>query len=144
MGRAFALAGLLRLRQLQKDQAASELAQALARASENSARRSGVRRALGGTPTEATSTEAIYAIAAARASARSMISDLDSLGRRHEANAHDAQLAFSAALRTSRALEKLEDRHSAAVVNEDLHAEQIVLDEIASTAWHRERKGTPQ
>lgn len=139
MKRAFPLAGLLRLRHLQQDSAAGDLAAAHVLAQENDTRRMRARVALGGTPSAATSTEALHAMAAARASTRSMLADLDALGQDHRATVADAQSTFDAARAESRGLEKLEDRHAASVTAEGLHAEQTVLDEIAATRWHREQ-----
>jgi flagellar FliJ protein len=138
MGRPFPLAGLLRLRHLEEDQAAGELASANARVRESSARRELARTALGGTPTGPTSIESLYAVAAARASTRGMLADLDALGKRHEAAQDDAQTQFDAAKAQSMRLEKLARRHQDSVVAEDLRDEQIILDEIAATSWHRE------
>ncbi|WP_231556235.1 hypothetical protein [Cryobacterium sp. MLB-32] len=78
-------------------------------------------------------------MAAARASSRSMLADLDALGQGHLATLAQAQSVFDAARAESIGLEKLEARHSAAVAAADLRAEQIVLDEIASTRWHRDQ-----
>jgi flagellar FliJ protein len=138
MSRAFPLAGLLRLRHLQQDQAAGDLAAANSRLRENSVVRDRARAALGGSPAEATSVEALYAVAAARASTRGMLADLDALGRRHAAAAQQAQTVFDAARAQALSLEKLELRHSHAVTVEEQHEEQIVIDEIASTSWHRD------
>jgi flagellar protein FliJ len=138
MSRAFPLAGLLRLRHLQQDRAAGDLAAANSRLHENSVVRDRARTALGGSPTEATSVEALYAVAAARASTRGMLADLDALGRRHSATAAEAQAAFDVARAQALSLEKLELRHSHEVTIEEQHAEQIVIDEIASTSWHRD------
>jgi flagellar FliJ protein len=138
MSRAFPLAGLLRLRHLQQDQAAGDLAAANSRLRENSVVRDRARTALGGSPAEATSVEALYAVAAARASTRGMLADLDALGRRHAAAAQQAQAVFDAARAQALSLEKLELRHSDAVTVEEQREEQIVIDEIASTSWHRD------
>ncbi|MGO4690015.1 hypothetical protein [Glaciibacter sp. 2TAF33] len=138
MSRAFPLAGLLRLRHLQQDQAAGELAAANSRLYENTVVAERARTALGGLPTEATSVEALYAVAAARASTRGMLADLDALGRRHTITAQEAQAAFDAARAQALSLEKLEVRHFVEVATLEQHAEQIVIDEIASTSWHRE------
>ena len=138
MSRAFPLAGLLRLRHLQQDQAAGDLSAANSRLHEHSVVRDRARIALGGSPAEATSVEALYAVAAARASTRAMLADLDALGRRHEASAFSAQAAFDAARAKALSLEKLELRHADEVTLEEQRAEQIVIDEIASTSWHRD------
>lgn len=140
MSRVFPLAGLLRLRRLQQDQAAGELAAANARLREGRVRRDRARNALGGTSADATSVEALHALAAARASTRSMLADLDALGRTHETGVQQAQSAFDAARASAVGLEKLAARHAEEVAREEQHDEQIVIDEIASTGWHRDRE----
>ena len=141
MTRAFPLAGLLRLRHIQQDQAAGELAAANARMHENSTLHKRARAALGGTPSAATSTAALYAVAAARASSRSMLADLNALAGTYQMTINQAQEAFNAARAGSIGLEKLEGRHARAVAAEELRAEQSVIDEVASIAWHRDREG---
>jgi flagellar protein FliJ len=139
MARAFPLAGLLRLRHLQQDQAAGELAAANSDLQETSVSRERARVALGATSTDTRSVEGLYAVAAARAATRGMLADLDTLGRRHEAAAQHAQAAFDAARARALSLEKLEGRHEKTVATEEQHDEQLVIDEIASTSWHRDR-----
>jgi flagellar FliJ protein len=140
MGRAFPLAGLLRLRHLQQDQAAGELAAANSELQETSVSRERARTALGATSVDTRSVEGLYAVAAARAATRGMLADLDALGRRHEAAAQQAQAAFDAARARALSLEKLEGRHDETVAVEEQHDEQLVIDEIASTSWHRDRE----
>ena len=60
-------------------------------------------------------------------------------GRNHEESLNAAQCTYNAARAESVALEKLHDRHAEALLAEDLHAEQNVLDEIAGARWHRNR-----
>jgi flagellar protein FliJ len=139
MARAFALSGLLRLRHLQQDEAAGELAAANARIAENAARRSQASAALLVLPSVVTSAASLAAVAAARTSAQSMLADLDALGREYGLAAADAHAAFAVTRTKSVGLEKLEGRHGVNLAAEDLRAEQTVLDEIASTGWHRRR-----
>ncbi|MCI4658677.1 hypothetical protein E3O44_18450 [Cryobacterium algoricola] len=141
MKRDFALAGLLRLRHLQQDAAAGELAAANALLHSNEARRAEASAALTVLPSEATGTASLAAIAAGRTSAQSMLADLDALGRDYRRTAETAHAAFTAKRAESVGLEKLEDRHGIFVAAEDLRAEQTVLDEIASTGWHRRKAG---
>jgi len=140
MKRIFPLAGLLRLRHLQQDEAAVELAAANSRVNDNETRRDRARALVHGGGHSPTSVAAMSALAAARASSRSMLADLDALGQGHQAALAHAQTVFDAARAESVALEKLKARHSAAVIAADLKAEQTVLDEIASTRWHREHE----
>ena len=142
MSRQFSLAGLLRLRHLQQDEAAGQLASANARLDSTSVQRNRARAALGATRSDASSTESLYAMAAGRASMRSMLADLDSMLGQQRAEATEATEAFSAARARAVALEKLEAKHMETVMVEELRAEQSVIDEIASTTWHVDREGT--
>ena len=117
MNREFSLAGLLRLRQLQQDQAATGLARARSRSSSVRVRE-----------------------AAARSSAHSMLADLQNLTHLAEADEANARAEFIAARTRSVGLEKLQARHDAEVNSADLRAEQSALDEIASTLWHRDEQ----
>ena len=137
MKRTFALAGLLRLRHLQQDQAAGDLAQANATAQANMARRAEARATLEQTPCLASGAATLAAIASARASANRMLADMDVLGRNYQVLLGEAQVTYDRTRADSVRLEKLEGRHGALVVADDLHREQAVLDEIASTGWHR-------
>lgn len=139
MSRLFPLAGLLRLRQIQQDQAASDLSAANARARESTTRQRQARIALGVTSTEVTSTAVLYAIAAARASSRSMLAELQAVDSQNRTRLEQAETAFATARARSIGLEKLEARHDHTVVSEELAAEQAALDEVASTGWFRNK-----
>ncbi|TFD65275.1 flagellar FliJ family protein [Cryobacterium ruanii] len=143
MSRLFPLAGLLRLRRLQKDQAALDLAEANARVAASEARRGRARSALGALGSSPQTIAAINAMAAARSSSRSMLAELDAVGRNHEESLDSAESVFNSARAESVALAKLHERHAAAVLAADLHAEQTVLDEIAGARWRRSRTATP-
>lgn len=138
MNREFSLAGLLRLRQLQQDQAATGLARARSRSSSVRAREASARRELAATDDPITSSASLRAVAAARSSSHSMLADLQNLTRLAEVDESAARAEFIAARTRSVGLEKLQARHDAEVSSADLRAEQSVLDEIASTLWHRE------
>lgn len=137
MNRQFPLAGLLRLRQLQQDQAATGMARAASRSEELRSRRTAARNELGGSAETAVSAASLMAIAAARASSQSMLADLDALDAAAEADLEEARAEYTQARRMAVGLEKLELRHVAELAAADLHAEQGALDEIASTSWHR-------
>ena len=139
MSRLFPLAGLLRLRKLQQDQAALDLAEANARVAALEARHGRARTALGALGGSPQTIAALNALAVARSSSRSMLAELEALGRNHQETLGSAQSAFNAARAESVALEKLHERHAAALLAADLHAEQTVLDEIAGARWHRSR-----
>ena len=141
MARAFALAGLLRLRQIEKEHAASDLAAANALRRDAGERQARAIAALHAVPAEATDASTLFAMAAARASSRSMLADLTALAAEAEAQAAVAQEAFTEAKKRAVGLEKLETRHRAEVVAGDLSAEQAAIDEIATGAWQRAREG---
>lgn len=140
MGRDFPLAGLLRLRRLQQDSAAGNLAAANAALRRSSEARSEAYDSLAATPLEAADAATLTAIAAARASSRSMLADLLAVEALESAAVNSAQAEFQAARARSVGLEKLETKHSDAVAVEDLRTEQNILDELAGTAWHRRQK----
>ena len=142
MARMFPLAGLLRLRQIQEEQAASDLAVANARAREISSRQSRAREALGTSSAEVASSTVLYAVAAARASSRSMLAELDSLHCEHQPILDEANEAFTGARARSVGLEKLAGRHHRKQTEEELHAEQAAIDEMASVGWHRNNDRT--
>jgi flagellar FliJ protein len=140
MARLFPLAGLLRLRQVQQDQAAIDLSAANARVVEGTARQRRARSALGATSSEATSPAVLYAVAASRAASRGMLAELQALDCDHRVSLDAANAVFSAARARSIGLEKLEVRFDDAVAIGMLVAEQAVIDEISSTSWHRTRE----
>jgi flagellar FliJ protein len=134
MNRRFPLAGLLRLRQLEQDQAAARFGAANARLRALSARE---ETALTGTERIASDVESsasLRAVAAARASAMSMLADLHTLAEVAESERDDAQLELAAARARTVGLEKLEARHAEAVAAAELAAEQGVLDELGASA----------
>lgn len=141
MARMFPLAGLLRLRQIQEEQAASDLAVANARSREIAARQNRTRDALGTSTADASSSTALYAVAAARASSRSMLAELEALECEHKPVIDSANEMFTEARARSIGLEKLSGRHQQKQTEEELHAEQTAIDEMASIGWHRKNDG---
>ncbi|NJC21219.1 flagellar FliJ protein [Arthrobacter pigmenti] len=132
MNRRFPLAGLLRLRQVNQDQAAADLAAANGRLRESSARRRQALVALDGSTAHIADTAALHAIAAARSAARGMLTELAAVEDGLRSEATRAQEAFNAARTQTIGLEKLKERHAAEVSAEDLRTEQKTLDELAS------------
>jgi flagellar FliJ protein len=139
MAAPFRLAGLLRLRQVQQEQAASDLASANARARASTLQRGRARAALGGVTTEVTSSVVLYAIAAARSSSRSMLAELDAVDFRTRAEVEEAAAAYAEARTRSLGLEKLEARHIQTEGEADVAAQQAAVDEISSTTIHRSK-----
>ncbi len=141
MSRPFPLTGLLRLRRLQEDQAAGRLAAAHQNAAAHSARQRQARMDLDGTSSEVADSSALLAVAAARASARGMLVSLEAMSAVHRTAVDHARDEFAQAKLEAASLEKLEGRHLETAAAEELHAEQIVLDELASAARHRNSAG---
>jgi flagellar FliJ protein len=140
MPRQFPLAGLLRLRQLREDEAAGSLAAANERLRASRTRTDGVSDALDGTDLNPAESASLYAVAAARASARSTLADLHALEAQLQADQERAQDHYRAARAATVGLEKLETRHRDTEATALLGAEQRVLDEIAS-AGRRQHPG---
>ncbi len=140
MSRQFSLAGLLRLRQIQQDQAATGLARARSRSSSVRARETSARRQLAATDEDIVSSASLRAVAASRSASHSMLADLQNLARVAATDEAAAREEFIAARTRSVGLEKLEARHHTEVSTADLRAEQSALDEISSTLWHREEQ----
>lgn len=139
MSRQFTLAGLLRLRHMQEDQAAATLAAANRRHSSSSSRRAAARAELGDSDAEVSTAAGLQGMAAARAASQSMLADLHTMVQLDESQAQEAREAFKAARINSKGLEKLQEKHAADVAEADLAAEQVAVDEMASGSWHRER-----
>ena len=140
MSRQFSLAGLLRLRQIQQDQAATGLARARSRSSSVRARETSARRQLAATDDDIVSSASLRAVAASRSASHSMLADLQNLARVAETDEAAAREDFIAARTRSVGLEKLAARHHAEVSTAELRAEQSALDEISSTIWHRDEQ----
>ena len=142
MSRPFPLAGLLRLRQLQEDRAAAALAIANREAALHSARVAAVRRDLRGTAgAETTDATSLRAVAAARASGRSMLASLEALSGNSREAADEASEAFTQARVQSAGLEKLQNRHNESEAVDELRIDQAALDELALMAQSALLKG---
>jgi flagellar protein FliJ len=134
-GKPFPLAGLLRLRKIQEDQAAAALNSARGRAELIRERNRRLRETLESHRADAGSMDHIVAIAAARASASSMLLELDALGR-STADEEARMLAdHQESRRRALTLEKLEAGHQAAQDQERGVEEQRALDELAVRGW---------
>lgn len=132
----FRLASLLGLRRAMEDAAATELAQANADRDRAMKRRADTVRALSGVefPQSQVTVASFGAITAARASLSARLTDHMALEQAAEEDAERARQAWTEAKTRTAALDKLAERHADAVRAEELHGEQIVLDEIASRA----------
>jgi flagellar FliJ protein len=135
MSSSFPLAGLLRLRKLQEDQAAAALSAARGRAEDVRRRSRRLRDTLDSGGSAAHSVDNIVAIAAARASTSSMLSELEALGRSTADEEARTLADHQESRRRALTLEKLEAGHLAAEAVERGIEEQKVLDELAIRAW---------
>ncbi|NMW88929.1 flagellar export protein FliJ [Mobiluncus curtisii] len=128
--RAFRLQGLLNLRQLQEDQAAGRLASAHADLNHADQQLSSARERLGSMQTSGATN---LAVAAAMRNV-AMMQIKEGIARKEYAQAvvDQRQDEWQGARRLTATLEKLENRHAEEVIADDLHNEQVVLDELAS------------
>lgn len=131
MSRQFPLAGLLRLRRLEQDQAAAHLGAVNAQLRAVTARKDAALAESERLSSEAADAASLRAIAAARSASSSLLADLEALAALADADAERAQHDLAAARARTLGLEKLEARHAAEAVAADLAAEQIVLDELS-------------
>lgn len=132
MSPRFSLAGLLRVRRIQEDQAQGVLAARNARLRENDAVRERALRHLAGFGEPAMSLETLRAVAAARAAGAGMLGELQIRRAGLEAGAAEARTAHREARIRTRGIERLESSHAARALAEDLHAEQLRLDELGA------------
>lgn len=132
MSRVFRLAGLLRLRKLQEDQAAAALARANARRKDHRALMAQTRGTLEDTPGEVSSATALRSAAAARSVSRHLLADLAALNTSVEDEVRSAQAVLVEAKTASSALEKLAEKHAGEEMDRELHEEQLFLDELST------------
>lgn len=136
--RPFRLQSVARLRQMQEDQAAAELLRRTEFRRSADLRTSQAAAALAGTtmPGQADLLSWQSSVAA-RAAASSMAVEAAATAELARADEVGAQHTWSAARRRTATLAKLADRHHAAQVAAENHAEQLILDEIASQRVRR-------
>jgi flagellar FliJ protein len=139
--RQFSLAGLLRVRDLEEQSAAVDLATANHALNRIRSHRLKTLALLAETTVDVSGAANLAAAAAARASAQTMLTELAMMHNRADQETQDATKAHNAARAKSLALEKLQVRHAEAEHASDLRAEQSALDEIAIGGWRRGEKG---
>jgi flagellar FliJ protein len=127
----FSLLGLLRLRKLQEDKAAASLAVARRSQRDTAARIAHAHARLASVDATIATSDELFAIAATRSSSASMLADLAQLERRQADEVEALAAEHAEAVRASRSIEKLEERHAVEQTAADLAAEQRVLDELA-------------
>lgn len=131
--KGFPLAGLLRLRTLQEEQAAADLAIANADRRRAEKRRRDTAEALAGMRLPESADDLTWqAAVAARAAMRSLTIEAGAAQDVAAERAASAGAAWSAARTRAVALTKLEERHGRAVRTEEERAEQLVIDEAAA------------
>lgn len=133
----FSLAGLLRVRGLEEQLAAAELAEANRALNNVRVRRAKTRAALAGTSVEAAGSANLAAMAASRAAGRAMLVELAALDDTARDHVEAATGAYHRARAASAGIRKLETRHVEAEIASDLHAEQAAIDEVAIGSWRR-------
>lgn len=133
MSPRFSLAGLLRVRRIQEDQAQGVLAERNAKLREHDAVRDRALRHLAGYGGPETSLETLRAVAAARATGAAMLSELQLRRDGLQRGAAEARTAHLEARIRTRGIERLEAAHSARVAAEELRVEQLRLDELGSS-----------
>jgi flagellar FliJ protein len=138
----FRLAALLRLRRLREDRASVEATRARSRASELAAERHQLLGTLSDHGHDARDVRGITAVAVARASTSVMLADLQALRTQQDEVVRSADEAHRTARREVRAVERLEERHTAAERAEALRGEQVVLDEVAARMRSAEQAAT--
>ncbi|NMR21043.1 flagellar export protein FliJ [Cellulomonas fimi] len=132
MERAFRLAGLLRLRKLQEDEAAGRLALANAELRSAEAVRVGTQATLAAHSMPDGDRLAFARGVAGRAALGGLVTEAVTVAGAAADVARVRTGEWSATRSRSVALEKLEDTHRAEVRSEDDRQEQLALDEIAS------------
>ena len=127
----FRLGGLLRLRRLEEERAAATLARANADRAAARERRSRVAMELAGASFDDGDSASFQAAVAGRASLMGLLEESALLLTMTSERAAEAQQDWSERRTEVRTLEKLEERHDAAVVAEEGRAEQLLADEVA-------------
>lgn len=129
----FRLKSLLRVRQIQEDQAAGRLADARRHAT-GEQRRAADERAL---LDELGGTHVLAAAGIARATAARQLAEIQSAQAVAAGEVQAAEQALLLAVQARRSAELLRDRHDEKLRALADQAEQQVLDELAATAHHR-------
>ncbi|HEY8722015.1 flagellar export protein FliJ [Pengzhenrongella sp.] len=140
MERAFRLAGLLRLRRLQEDQAAARLASANAALRSAQAHRDARAVALADALLPDGDQRAFGRAVVGRTALRFLLVEAIELAAGAREVAQVSTTQWQATRSRSVGLEKLEDKHVLLVRYEDDRTEQIVLDEIAGSGAARARR----
>ena len=136
----FGLAGLLRVRDLEEQRAAAELADANRAVDAVRARGARTRASLAGVRSDVVDAATLSSVVAARSSAQVLLGELTALHELAAREAGDARTAHGAARASAVSLEKLRKRHTEAEVARELREEQSALDEVAIQGWRESRR----
>lgn len=134
MDRRFPLAGLLRVREIERDRAAGELGAAQRAKADAVQQVMRVREALFG-PWAPVSADALVwqELIAARAALTALLDQQNTALRAASEVVRQREEAWFSTRARTRVVENLADRHALRVVQEEALAEQQVIDELAST-----------
>lgn len=144
MSRAFPLAGLLRVRERAEERAALDLALARREELERRERQRAVRAALAdSTLPEGTDRLAWIAAVASRSSLAQLLQEAERDVTQAEQHVADQAQQWSVARREVRAIDRLAERHEENERAAQAHAEQVVLDEVASRLTTNDATRTP-
>lgn len=140
----FRLAGLGRLRRLQEDHAAAELARRATDRRGAERRTAEARDKLAGTVLAGTADPQTWrAAVAARAATSSLVIAAQAAAETARGLEAEAQTQWTTARKRSKTVEKLAERHRAEETLAELRAEQQVLDELATQRAARRREERP-
>lgn len=138
----FSLAGLLRLRRLQEEQAAAEVARAHVEHRSAQLRRQATAELLAGSAMPQRGSGGDFGAAVAgRAALTGMVGEASLLVQGAEGRVDAVTLAWSATRTRATTLAKLEERHVAAQRTELDRLEQLVIDEAAARRRARPTEG---
>jgi flagellar FliJ protein len=130
---AFRLEGLLRVRRVQEEQAVSVLADRRARLRDSDALRDRALQELAAFGEPGTDVDTLRAIAASRASSAARLGELQARRQALVPEVDAARAAHAEARRRVLGLERLEAEHARETIAETLRAEQLTIDELATT-----------
>lgn len=131
MARMFPLSGLLRVRSLREADAAGRLFEANQKVHRTNQRLERFRQQQAQHELPSGPPESLLAVAASRASARSMLDELYAYAEQARGAQHQAEADYAQARQGLKVVEKLQARHDQQAAYERLAAEQSALDEAA-------------
>lgn len=138
--RRFPLSGLLRLRELRESTAAGALHSDKAELARGNRRLESLRRRASEAEEPIFDASSLLAVAANRASYRSMLTEHQALSEALLQRAHASEEAHAQARQETKAVQKLQEKHHRQVTAEELAAEQLAIDESAA---RRSQGGLP-